>query len=395
MKIRWWIALLLIFGLIAGPIIKNIPGFIIVAVNQTTLQIPLWLGVALGLLFILLTGVLLAIFAQFISAAAKAKSWSGSRKWKKARKETLAGMLNFAEGDWEKSEKKMISASKYGDTKLINYLVAAQSAQKQLAFSRRDEYLKRAKTDSPQADVAIGLTQARLQIESSQFEEALATLLLLSEIAPKNKYINKLLVKVNVELEEWEFVLSKIPQLEKQKTYTGEQLKEIHIKAICGVMLNKFDQDQWEELQVFWKQQPRKMKKEPLLVLEYVGLMKSFHRDEEAEIILKKLLKQNISAKALKLYATLKTNKPGKQLDFVESLPLNPEVEKDYYETLSELATTAELWGKSRDYLERSLALDDSVKTRAALANTLVKLGDAEQAQTQREKAVKLLEQEK
>ncbi len=392
MKIRWWIAILLVIGLIAGPAIKGIPGFVVIAYQQTTIQFPLWLAVASAILLVLIVAVLFSLISRFVTATNKAKNWKGSRKWKQARKETISAMISFAEGNWADAEKKMIKASANGDTKLINYLVAAQAAQKQDAFSKRDDYLKRAKTVSPNADVAIGITQARLQMESAQNEEALATLTHLSELAPKNKYINQLFVDVNIKLESWNVVWSKIKQLEKQKTYTREKILEIKRQAICGIMLSKVKNNQLQELSVFWDGLSNKLKKDPVLALEYSKILISVNNHAKAEELLKKLLKLEPTTEAVKLYAKLKTNKPGKQLDFMESLSHHNIVESEYFAALAELANTAELWGKSRDYLKRSLDIEDSVKTRAHLANTLVRLGEDKEAQNEREKAVKLLE---
>ena len=59
---------------------------------------------------------------------------------------------------------------------LINYLGAAKAAQEQGAFERRDNLLQKAYRVAPEADLAIGLTQAELEIEQHQFEHAMATL---------------------------------------------------------------------------------------------------------------------------------------------------------------------------------------------------------------------------
>jgi HemY protein len=393
MKIRWWVGVLLIVGLIAGPVIKNIPGFVVIAYQQTTIQFPLWLAIFLAILAFLVTSILVIIMMKVFSVTNKAKSWRGTRKWRNARTDTINAMLLFAEGNWSQAEKKMIKAAHNGDTKLINYLVAAQAAQKQSEYGRRDEYLKRAKKVAPKADAAIGLTQARLQMESDQNEQALATLSMLLELEPKNKYINKLFVDVSLKLESWDAVIAKITKLEKEKIYNPEKILEIKRKAICGVLVGLITTKDLEAMQLFWNNLTKKLKKDPVLVQQYCKLLVKQNKHQEAEGLLKKLLKQAPTLAAMKLYSELKTEKPGKQLDFLESLELQNIDQSDYYAALAKVSNTAELWGKSRDYLNRSLLIEDTVKTRAKLANTLVKLGEKDQARQQREKAVKLLEQ--
>ncbi len=392
MKIKWWVILLLLIGLVAGPVIKNIPGFVVIAYQQTTLQFPLWLGIFIAIFTLLLSVILIFLIIKIIAVTNNAKIWSGSRKWRNSRKDTINAMVLFAEGNWIQAEKKMIKASQHGDTKLINYLVAAQAAQKQSEFERRDEYLKRAKKVAPNADIAIGLTQARLQMESDQNEQALATLTMLLDINPKNKYTNQLFVEVNLKLESWQAVLSTIAKLEKEKIYKDEKILQIKRTAICGELENINNKKDLFELQNFWNSLSRKLKKDTVLIEKYCTLLIQQGEHQEAEQLLKKLLKQSPTDQAIKLYSELKTDKPGKQLDFLETIESSRINQNAYYAALAQLANTAELWGKSRDYLNKSLSIEDTVKTRANLANTLVKLGEEEQAKTEREKAVKLLE---
>ncbi len=392
MKIRWWILILLIIGLVAGPIIKNIPGFVVIAYQQTTVQFPLWLGVFLAILALILSSIFIVILMKIFAVTGKAKNWSGSRKWKSARKDTIDAMLLFAEGNWYQSEKKMIKASKNGDTKLINFLIAAQAAQKQTEYARRDEYLKRAKNAAPTADTAIGLTQARLQMESGQNEQALATLTMLLESNPKNKYLNELFIEVNMKLESWQQVIDKTPQLEKDKVYSSEKLLQVKRQSIVGMLKKYFKENNQEKIKLVWDGLSRGLKKDPVIMQNYAEILVLQKNHSEAENLLKKLLKSQPTNEAIKLYSELKTEKPGKQLDFLESIEHHNIKQSDYYIALANLASSAELWGKSRDYLQKSLTIEDTVKTRAKLANTLVKLGEHQQAQDQRQKAVKLLE---
>ena len=91
----------------------------------------------------------------------------------------------MSEGRFEQAEKILLKQVSHSDTELLNYLMAARSAQQQGAYDRRDEYLRLAHKAMPSADIAIGITQAELQLSHNQYEQALATLNHLSSIAPK------------------------------------------------------------------------------------------------------------------------------------------------------------------------------------------------------------------
>jgi len=102
--------------------------------------------------------------------------WNQKRKTTRSQKEINKGLINSAEGNWQRSEKLLVKHAEQSDTPLLNYLSAAHAAQSQGAYNRRDEYLFKAGKTLPDQIHAIQLTRAKLQLAAGQFEQALATL---------------------------------------------------------------------------------------------------------------------------------------------------------------------------------------------------------------------------
>ena len=69
----------------------------------------------------------------------------------------------------------------------------------------------------PSADVAVGLTQAELQLAHQQYEQALATLMHVRSLSPKHNYVLKLLKKLYENLGEWKKLEEILPDLRRRK----------------------------------------------------------------------------------------------------------------------------------------------------------------------------------
>jgi len=115
----------------------------------------------------------------------------------------IAGLVDSAEGNWEKAEKILIKHASHSGAPLIHYLTAARAAQSRGAFDKRDEYLQKAAAQAPGSDVAIGLTQAELHLSGNQFEQALETLTKLQSIDPTHASVLKLLHQTYRHIGDW------------------------------------------------------------------------------------------------------------------------------------------------------------------------------------------------
>ena len=116
---------------------------------------------------------------------------------------TQHGLALLIEERWSKAERLLLKGVDQSVEPLMNYLGAAKAAHEQGAFERRDKHIKKAYQVAPQADLAIGITQAELQIAQDQLESAMATLTRLRQLAPRHPRVLKMLEKVYVRFAEW------------------------------------------------------------------------------------------------------------------------------------------------------------------------------------------------
>jgi HemY protein len=381
MKWKIGLVLALIIGGIGGSWLKNLPGFVIIAYDKTSYEMRLWIAVSLLLIFLAVLYFIGRIIRSFISGTNRVKLWQGDRHWRKARKQTIKGMLSFMEGRWQQAEKTMINAAKNSDTKLINYLVAAQSAQHQHSEERRDAYLRVAHKAEPNAKVAIGLTQAQLQLDNLQFEQALATLTDLRTSNNNHPFILKLLSATYRKLQDWQSLIELLPSLKKQGIFREEKLEKIESEAVFGVLNWVAEKGELENFKDTWSKLPSSSRKKPAHITAYAKHLIEFDQMDEADKTLRPLFKKSATDELIELYGKLSGGDASKRFSFLENwYNNNPQASNAIYLTLGKVAYDMSLWGKARFYLERGLRIAPNAESFFMMAKTLQKLDDIELA---------------
>lgn len=380
---KWKIALLIaiVIGAVGGSWIKNLPGFVIIVYDKTSYEMRLWVAVTLLLLVLSVLFLIGAFLRSIISGANRMKGWQGGRHWRKSRKQTIKGMLAFVEGRWKQSESAMINAAKNSDTKLINYLIAAQSAQHQNAEDRRDSYLRLAHKAEPGAKIAIGLTQAQLQLENEQYEQALATLNNLKIKNPNHPFILKLLCQTYRKLQDWNATIDLLPALKKQNVFSAEKRDQIELNCVTGILKNESVKGELESLNTAWLNLPSSSRKNVANILSYAKLLIQFKQMDDAEKILKPLFKNNPTKEIIQLFSEVKSTQGSQQFAFLENwFTHHPQAPNAIHLALGKIAYNVSLWGKARFYIERSLRVEPSAEAFFMMAKTLQNLDDVELA---------------
>jgi HemY protein len=292
-------------------------------------------------------------------------------------------MIALSEGHWLKAEKLLTQSVKDTDTSLINYLAAAQAAQAQNADDRRDNYLRLAHIAEPGAEVAVGLTQAQLQLSNGQLEEALASLTHLQQIAPKHAHVLKLLSQVYKRLGEWGQILAIIPALRKASALTDTDLTELERSAWLGQLEKQTELGAAEGLQSLWASMPKKQRQDDVIAYSYLKGLILVGASVEAEKPLTQRIKKDNSEPFLALYGSLVTDHGGQQLQFVEKLADKFNQSYIWALTAGRLSLREKIWGKAKVYLEQAMALNPTDEAKTLLAIAMDRLGEQQQAYQQ------------
>ncbi len=374
--------LILILSVWLGLRVAKDPGLALFTYNNWSVEMPLWFAVLGLIVTMIILYYLVRLLDGIDSSVYRWKNWLRWRRKNKAYSKTNRGLLELIEGRWRQAENNLLDGIDQSDAPLINYLAAAKAAHELGAFDKRDMYLHQAYDLAPQADVAIGLTQAQLQFDQGQLEQSLATLNHLRTIASTHPVVLKLLEKVYVRLADWKNLLKLIPSLRKAKIFTIDQMDHLEQNVYHELLnIEASKPDGLKNLQAFWATVPRRLEKNPRIVFYYTQhLLKYPEAAGEVEELINKTIKKTWDPDLVKVYGQINTTNPKKELAHAEKwLKLYPH-EAVLFLTLGRLCLRCQLWGKARSYFDDSLKLAAIPETYIEYGKLFEQLGDMSSA---------------
>lgn len=386
------LAVLLITAVVTLLALNN-PGYVMLGYGKTSLEMPL------VDFLVMLAGAFLVFYflVRFLTMIRKTpKKLRGMREKNqvnKSRKGLTHGLIEMAEGNWARAEKQLVDSAKTGDTVMLNYLAAAHSAQRQNASDRRDEYLRLASETSPNARVAVGLTQAELQIRQKQYEEALASLQQLDEIAPKHPQVQKQLAKLLLQLQDWDRLYEMLPGLNKNPILTTEELNKIHKNVGTGLIEQLGQTGDAAGLDDVWKKLPKSAKQQPETVAAYARQLIQKGGSERAEPLLRKSLNHQWDDRLAAVYGLLQLNNPKPALKQTEKWLNDHSDSADLLLAAARFSAQAKLWGQARSLYQESLNIKPQPRTYAFMGELLETMGEAEAARTAYQTGLRLVTQ--
>lgn len=158
----------------------------------------------------------------------------------------------------------------------------------------------------------------------------------------------------------WHHILEILPQLENKSWVSKEQIQQIQQESYENLLSEEKYTYDLSTLESIWNNLPPKLKKDPSLLNFYIQGLIRHHEDIKAELLIIKQLKKQWFGPLVSTYSLIKSTNPARQLAIEEKwLKKHPD---DPYLLLSlgRLCRQRKLWGKARDYLEKSLIYDSS-----------------------------------
>jgi len=331
-------------------------------------------------------GLLLALAAAYAGVRALLALWRAPRRLgevvaerrvRRAGQKLTRGLIHMAEGDWSRGERLLAQSLRGTDAPLINYLLAARAAQLQGSDGRRDDWLKLAYEEMPEAETAVLLTQAELQLEHQEFERALATLSSIQEAHPNHPVALALVAKIYQALEDWDQLIALLPQL-------GEaRLDPRELESLSAAALEVYVGRQGmthDDLERVWGQLPARLRKTPRLIAIYALALSALGRGTEAEKEVRAALKRDWDENLVLAYGRIHASDAEKQLRRAEEWLKAHAEDGALLLTVARLCMALELWGKARSYLESSLAMSPRTDAYALYGRLLNQFGEESNA---------------
>lgn len=364
----------------AGFFLHNNPGNIQLEYKDWILDMPLWAPILGGILLLFALTVIFSVFSSISRIYRRFKDWLIGSSMRSVLQNTNEARIALIEGDWSHAESKILKAAKNSDSPLHCYLVAAKAAQELGALDRRDSYLHQALRVAPNAKVAVLLTQAELQFEQGQYEYCLATLQELQKLAPNNRQLLKLCSNTFAATGAWDDMVNLLPLLNKYAILQTEETTVLEIKTYTYVMRNELKKSGKQGLIACWDDLPRHVRNQVEIVENYAQLLLSLQAYNEVEQLIRNHLKRQWDVKLVKLYGLSLSSDVVKQISTAEGWLKNHQDDPALLLTLARLCIAHKLWGKARNYLDASLAIEANPDSYAELGRLLGFLGEQQKS---------------
>lgn len=373
MKIGLIIVLALIASGFASHILLADPGSVVIDFRgyRIEMTVPVLL---------LLTATLFGtiwLIRKIIIAPRRIGEAAGRYRSAQSGQKMTRGMIAVAEGNFARGERMLARAASTSDSPLFNYLQAARAAHLQGSDERRDEWLRLAYQEVPEATNAVLLTQSEFQLDRGQHEQALATLRRLDENSKDHSQALTLMGRLYYQLEDWTSLKEILPRVKKHAQVKASTL------TMWEVQVNRVQIDQAdspEAIALSWKAVPKKLKSDiSLLEAYYAALMRTdLHARAEKELVA--ALKLNWRGPLVRLFGIVVGPNNSKQLKRAEGWLAKHSEDPDLLLTAARLCLRNELWGKARSYLETVISLRPSPEVYQVYGALLNQMGETDAA---------------
>ena len=373
MKFATIVVVVLVLSAFAAHFLLGDPGYVLIEFRGHIFEmsVPVLIGMAILLVF----SVFLIRF--LIQAPRKIGEAAGRVRAGRAGQKLTLGMIQIAEGNFARGEKLLARAAGSSDAPLFNYLQAARAAHLQGQDERRDEWLKLAYEHTPEATNAVLLTQAELQLDREQHEQALATLRRLDENSKDHSYALALLGRLYNRLEDWANLAQILPRLKKHGRINQDTIDTWTIRVHEENLHRAAD---GEAVIAEWNEVPKKLRNNASLLSIYYQALIRTGMHEKAEKDLAVALKSEWRAPLVRLFGQVEGPDATKQLKRAEGWLAERGDDPDLLLAAARLCLRNQLWGKARSYLETVIAFRATPDAYQVYGRLLNQLGESDAA---------------
>ena len=373
MKFGLIVIVALMVSAIGANFLLQDPGYVVI--NFRGYVVEMSVPVLAALVVALFIAVWLAV--KLFNAPRKLGEAAGRYRSGRAGERLTKGVIEVAEGNFAKGERLLARAAGVSEAPLLNYLQAARAAHLLGQDERRDTWLKQAYENLPGAANAVLLTQAELQLDQGQYEQALATLRQIEERSPNHGHALTLLGRLYYRLEDWQHLAAVLPRIRKYGRLDPARLNAWSIR-VCREELAAAGSE--AAILEAWRRVPKDLKQD-LGVLEawFDGLIRlGIHDKAEKELAAE--LKRSWRPPLVRLYGLIEATDPNRQLKQAETWLRHHGEDADLLLTAARLCLRTELWGKARSYLETVIAIRPTVEAFQEYGRLLARLGEGDAA---------------
>lgn len=386
--------LILIAGVVIGPIVAGHQGYVLIQTDNYDIQTSVTGLVIMLVLFFLAFLAVEWVLRRIFRTGARTRGWFLGRKRTRARKQTKAALLKLAEGDYLQVEKLLTRNADHAEQPVVNYLLAAEAAQQRGDEFRTKQYLERAAEVADTDQLPVDITRVRIQLARNEDHAARHGVDKLLEVAPRHPEVLRLAEQAFLRTHAYSALLDILPAMRKINLYPEARLLDLQQQAYIGLMNQAMADGGSEGLKSWWNNQSRKVRHEiPLQVAMAEHLIECDDHDTAQKIILDGL-KRQYDERLILLMPRLKAGNPEQLEKVLHQYTKQHGTTPLLSSTLGQLLMKHGEWQQASDAFRTALELRPDAYDYAWRADALERLHlPDEAAQMRREGLLLTLQQ--
>ncbi|PIJ50775.1 protoheme IX biogenesis protein HemY [Erwinia sp. OLTSP20] len=372
--------LLLLAGIILGPMLAGHQGYVLIQTDSWNIETSVT-----GLVIILLISLVVILLVEWLlrrlfKTGNRTHGWFKGRKRSRAKKQTQIALMKLAEGDYKQVEKLMSSHADHAEQPVVNYLLAAEAAQQRGDEIRANQHLERAAELAENDRLPVEITRVRIQLSRNEDHAARHGVDKLLEVAPRHPEVLRLAEQAYIRTGAWASLLDILPALEKNNLADDTQLDALQKQAWLGLINQAMADNGSEGLKQWWQNQRRKTRQDMTLQVAVAEHLIACNDHQAAEEIVLDGLKRQYDERLILLMPKLKNGETER-------------LEKTLRQQIKQHGATPLLWStlgqllmQHGDWQQASEAFREALKQRpdaydyAWLADTLDRLHKPQEA---------------
>ena len=372
----------------------NDPGYVLIGFGHWSLETSVVVFAVAQVITFFVLYIFFRLVGVLIRLPAKLKNKGKNVKFNRSQEALISGLVDSAEGNWEKAEKILIKHASNSGAPLLHYLTAARAAQSRGAIEKRDEYLRIATEKSGDTDIAVGLTQAELHLSSNQFDQALETLTKLQSIDSGHASVLKLLHQTYQRIGDWEGLRKLIPSLHQNKVLMEAEVKLLESETFSSLLKQAAKKGDAFKIQELWQSIPEHIQSLQGISTIYFAAMIESNAGAKVESDIVNSIIKNWDETLLVLYANVQTEDFSKQLQTAEQWLAIHSGSAVLLRVLGKISIKCQQMEKAEQYLSKSIGIEPTVAAYQMLGDVLIAKGDTEKASDSYRKGLELASSE-
>ena len=315
MKLRSiaFVLAVLVGGAALGWLMLRSPGYVYISFGRRTFESSVWFTLFALLALAAGGGLALGLVRRGLAGRAKLASWSRRRHERRAQRQTLAGVAQLLEGDWQAARERLESGVERAPAPFLNYLAAACAAHELGDAAGRDALFEKAGGAAPEAGAGVALLRARLLRDQGDWPGCRAALNGLLEAAPGQPQALAMLLACHESLGDWRAALDVAARMRKAGV-AAETVAAASARARRhGLAAARRGKDM-RLAQEIWRAAPKKLRTTAALARPYAAALAAAGDGDGAEAALRAALNAEFDATLIDCYGRIRSSAPARQL---------------------------------------------------------------------------------